>query len=79
MATTKNTTDFATSLNAMGSMKSDRFTTNIGRAISESSRFVVSTLKTVNLEMDAFRAERFKELHEDGQLEALAMMRVNGL
>ncbi len=71
-------TQFEINMEKMASMKSVSVKKNIGSAITESSKFVVSTLKTINLEMDLYRSERFEEL-EPQELEALAVMRANGL
>ena len=71
-------TQFEVNMEKMASMKSTSVKKNIGSAITEGSKFVVSTLKTINLEMDLYRSERFEEL-EPKDLEALAVMRANGL
>ena len=71
-------TQFEVNMEKMASMKSTSVKKNIGSAITEGSKFVVSTLKTINLEMDLYRSERFEEL-EPKELEALAVMRANGL
>jgi len=71
-------TQFEINMEKMASMKSTSVKKNIGSAITEGSKFVVSTLKTINLEMDLYRSERFEEL-EPKELEALAIMRANGL
>ncbi len=71
-------TQFEINMEKMASMKSVSVKKNIGSAITESSKFVVFTLKTINLEMDLYRSERFEEL-EPQELEALAVMRANGL
>ena len=79
MATaTTNKSAFELNMEKMASMKSTSVKKNVGSAVTESSKFVVSTLKTINLEMDLYRSERFEEL-EPNELNALAIMRANGL
>jgi len=71
-------TQFEINMEKMASMKSTSVKKNLGSAIAESSKLVVSTFKTFNLEMDLYRSERFGEL-EPVELENLAIMRANGL